>query len=67
MTADQLGQLRQLYGPSDADLIPREIDRTKLPKSALNILHKFDPYIDFMNQQAIKPPCLKIFKKTMSF
>ena len=51
----------------DPELIPCEIDRTKLPKRALNILHKFDPYIDFMNRQEIKPPCLKIFPKDYVF
>lgn len=49
------------------ELVPTEIDLTQLPKRAKNILHKFDPYINFMNQQAIKPPSLKIFEKDYQF
>ena len=49
------------------ELIPREIDRKKLPKRALNILHKLDPYINFMNKRSSKPASLKIYPKDFEF
>jgi hypothetical protein len=37
------------------DLIRREIDLSRLPKKATNILEKCDPYINHFNQRADKP------------
>jgi hypothetical protein len=45
------------------ELVPIEIDRKKLKKSALNILAECDKYINFFNQQAIQPPSIKIYQK----
>ena len=45
------------------ELIPREIDRTKLNKTARNILHKCDRYINFFNQQPSRPDVIKFYPK----
>ena len=48
-------------------LISREIDRTKLPKRATNILHKLDRYIDFFNRQPSRPASIKVYPKDFEF
>ncbi len=45
------------------ELIPREIDRTKLKKPALSILATCDKYIDVINQQPSRPDVIKIYPK----
>ena len=41
----------------------REIDSTKLNKTARNILHDCDRYIDFFNQQPSRPDAIKVYPK----
>ena len=43
------------------DLIRREIDLSRLPKKATNILEKCDPYINHFNQRADKPKEIPLY------
>jgi hypothetical protein len=44
-------------------LIKQEIDCTKLPKRALNILEKCDPYINHFNRRPSKPNKIPLYEK----
>jgi hypothetical protein len=48
-------------------LIPREIDRTKLKKKSLKILAECDRYIDCVNHQTIQPLSIKIYPEKYEF
>jgi len=47
------------------DLIRKEIDTTKLPKRAVNILknEKVEMYLAWLNKRPTKPPALPLYEK----
>jgi hypothetical protein len=49
------------------ELIPTEINRTKLKKKSLKILAECDTYIECVNHQAIQPLSINIYQEKYEF